>query len=83
MLDKEIYFTVSELAERWRVTTDKVRGFIHLGQLAAVNVGGGSQKPRWRISDTARKNFEQARASHPKPEPRPRRRRPSVVKEYF
>ena len=80
-------FKPKELAERYKVSVDKILGLIHSGQLAAFDMGSkpGSQRPRFRISEEAVKLFERARAVVP-PAPKPRRRRrrrDTSIKEYF
>jgi excisionase family DNA binding protein len=58
--------TPPEIAERLRVSEDKVRGWILRGELAAVNVAdrlGG--RPRWRVSAEALAEFQARRAALP------------------
>jgi hypothetical protein len=72
---------VTDLARRYRVGEDKVRGWIARGELAAVNTAAVlCAKPRWVVMPEALTAFERRRAGGP-PSP-PRRRRP-VVKDYF
>ena len=59
-------FSPPELARRWRVSPDKVVGWIRSGELAAFNVAarpGG--RPRWRVSPEAMAAFEAARSATP------------------
>ena len=78
-------FTPPELAELWGVSPDKVRAWIHSGELQAVNQAakqGG--RPRYRISRKAIEKFE-ARRSVQQEVARPRKRRKPAddVTEYF
>jgi excisionase family DNA binding protein len=70
--------TVSEVARRYRVSADKVRGWIRRGELAAVNTArhpGG--KPRFVITPEALLAFEKKFAATTDP-PRQTRRRQST-----
>ncbi len=68
--------TVEEIARRYGVTTHTVLGWIHRGELRALNVGRrpGARKPRWRIPADALADFEVGRTVTA-PAPRVRRRR--------
>jgi transposase len=69
--------TVREVARRYRVSPERVRGWIRRGELAAVNTADVLRgKPRLVVTPEALARFEQARqaASPPKPVPRRRRR---------
>lgn len=44
------YYTVPEVARRIRVNTRKVMTWIRSGRLRAINVGGGAQRPRYRVA---------------------------------
>lgn len=73
------------IAKHYAVGVGTVLGWIHSGELAAINVGSGPKRPRWRIMPEALEAFERRRASQP-PAPKSSRRRrkadPSVI-EYF
>lgn len=73
-------YTVSKVAERYRVNTHTVLQWIARGELAAFNVGRAPNKlkPRWRISEAALTAFEAARAAVP-PAPAPRRKRAAAA----
>ena len=68
-------YTVEQISTRYRVKETTVLGWIHSGELRAVNVGRapGKQKPRWRISVEALAAFEAARTPTPTPAPGTRR----------
>ncbi len=76
-------YTVQDLAERFRVSPEKVRGWIRRGELRAVNTADTARdKPRLVVPDDAVAEFERGRsAAQPKPAPR-RRRRPAVIDFY-
>jgi len=77
-------FTPEQIAQRYGISPDKVRGWIVRGELAAVNVvarlGG---KPRWRISAEALEQFERARAPVPVVKVERRRKSKEGVIEFF
>ena len=68
------FLTPNAVAERLALDVDAVRGFIATGQLAAVNVGRGTRKPRWRIDPLDLDRFLETRRTAPTPKPSPRRR---------
>lgn len=49
------YYTVPELAERWRCSPDVVYDMLRSGKLHGFKLGGA-----WRITEEARKQYEQA-----------------------
>lgn len=60
------FFTTPELAKRWRVKQEKVRGWIMSGELLALNLASkavGLKRPRYRIPLEAVLDFEQRRAA--------------------
>lgn len=77
--------TPPEVAERYRISPDKVRDWIASGQLRAVDVSAqpGIGRPRWRISPTDLIAFENSRTAQPPAKPTRRRRKPADVIEYF
>jgi excisionase family DNA binding protein len=78
--------TVSDLMARFGVNETTVLGWIHSGELKAVNVGrrAGLKRPRWRVSAEAVAAFEAARTATPTPTARAtRRRRSNHVVEFY
>jgi hypothetical protein len=75
--------TVREVARRYRVSPDRVRGWVRRGELAAINTADAQcRRPRFVIPPEALHQFERDRsAARPKPAPR-RRRRPAVIDFY-
>jgi transposase len=75
--------TVVDVAQRYRVSPDKVRAWIARGELAAVNTASRlCGKPRWVIPPEALATFERRRAGGPPPKP-PRRRRRTVEIDFY
>ena len=72
-----------EVAERYRVSVDKVVGWIRVGKLRAFNVGDGLKRPRWRVLPADLTAFETERMATPPPKPARRRRRDPAIKDYF
>ena len=68
--------TVKHVCLQYGVSEHTVLGWIHSGELQAVNVGRrpGSKKPRWRITQQALQSFEAQRMAAPLP-PQPKKRR--------
>jgi hypothetical protein len=76
-------YTVRDVARRYRVGEDKVRGWIRRGELAAVNTAGVQcGKPRFVVTAEALIAFEQRRAAA-NPKPAPRRKRRAAEVDYF
>ncbi len=77
--------TPPEVAERYRVSPDKVRAWILAGQLRAVDVSSkpGIGRPRWRVSPSDLIAFENSRTVSAPVKPARRRRKAADVIEYF
>lgn len=76
-------YTVRNLAKRYRVSPDKIRGFIRRGELAAINTATAlCGKPRWVVMPEALAAFERRRQAGPPPKPQRRRRRPAMIDYY-
>lgn len=75
--------TVADVAARYRVGPDKVRGWIRNGQLKALNVSSGKQKSRFVITPEALAEFEGRKAVAPAEAPKPARRKPTTGKDWF
>jgi hypothetical protein len=74
--------TVREVAARYRVSPDKVRGWITRGELGAINTATlHCGRPRWIILPDALTAFEQHRTGGSPPQHRRHRRRPRV--DYY
>jgi transposase len=67
MSDTAAGLTVREVAKRYRVSEDKVRGWIARGEIrGAVNTSTNlSGRPRWIILPDALAEFERRRAGGP------------------
>lgn len=82
------YLTVPALAESLGVDQDKILGWIHRGELHALNVAeSASGRPRWRIPADAWEAFQQARSNRAAiaevASPRRRRRRDGYVMRFY
>ena len=77
-------FTPPQIAEMFGVDTKKVSGWIKSGELKAVNVAKNprGERPRWRISEQAIKDFEARRTYQPQAKREPKRRMPAI-KNFF
>jgi hypothetical protein len=74
---------VRDVARRYRVGQDKVRGWIARGELAAINTARAlCGKPRWVVTAEALAAFERRRAGGPAPKPQRRRRRTELMDYY-
>jgi hypothetical protein len=75
--------TVRDVARRYRVGEDKVRAWIKIGELVAINTAATlCGKPRYVVTVEALQRFEARRAVCPPPKPKWRRRQ-SDVKDYY
>jgi excisionase family DNA binding protein len=82
-MNAEPGLTVRDVARRYRVGEDKVRGWIARGELRAVNTATvRCGRSRWVIPVDALAEFERARAGGPPPTA-PRRRRRLVARDYY
>jgi transposase len=78
-----IGYTVRQVKARLHVGRDKVMGWIHRGELKAVNVATArTGKPRWIITPAALEEFEKARSTVPLAPP-PRWKKRSGIVDYF
>ena len=77
--------TPPEVAERYRVSSDTVRGWIVSGQLRAIDISTkpGHGKPRWRILACDLAAFENQRAGTPPVKVTRRRRKPKGIVDIF
>lgn len=76
--------TVCDVARRYRVGEDKVRGWIANGELKAINTATRlCGRPRWVISPDTLVEFERRRAGGPAPvSPTRQRRKPQQIDYY-
>lgn len=83
MNDIEHALTPPVIARRYAVNVGKVLAWIASGELAAVNVGDGAKRPRWRITPEALADFERRRAAQPRPATARRKKEKAGYTEYF
>jgi hypothetical protein len=75
--------TVRDLARRYRVSTDKVRVWIHSGELVAITTAAVvCGKPRYVVLPDALVAFERRRQAGPPPKA-PRQRRRSYNIDFY
>jgi len=77
------FLTPPAVAERYGVDVHKIIGWIRRGELHAVNVGDGSQRPRYRISPADLAAFEAARSATPQLRVSRIRCKNPLVTEFF
>jgi hypothetical protein len=77
-------YTVRDLALRYRVGEDTVRGWIRSGELRAINrAATKSEQPRWVVTPEALADFERGRQAPVAQKNSPRRRRRQPAVDYF
>jgi transposase len=75
--------TVADVARRYRVGEDKVRGWIRRGELAAINTADRRcARPRYVVTAESLEQFERGRQVATPPKPAKRRKRTTQV-DYF
>ena len=77
--------TVSEIAKRYRVGEERVRGWIRRGELLALNVADSKcGRPRFVVLPESLERFERGRAAATpnKPAPRHKRRAAGMIDFY-
>lgn len=75
--------TVADVAARYRVSPDRVRGWIARGELAALNTRDvRAGRPRFVVTPEALAAFERSRAVAPLPKPT-RRKKKIVQVDYY
>jgi hypothetical protein len=78
------FITPPAVAKLYGVDAHKVLSWIRTGELKAMNVGDGTQRPRYRISPADLAAFEAARSAGPQPKvSRVRRHKNPNVIEFF
>lgn len=78
---KEI-LTVKDAARLLKVSKGAILGWIGFRQLRAINVGRGTNQPRWRIARADLDVFFEGRSTQPRPA-RTRRQRPKFPENYI
>ena len=80
------FITVRQVCERLAITkVDHILNAIRRGELAAMNIGSGSIRPTWRISEEAFAAFVEKRTSRPQLAAKKRSRKPQLenVTKFF
>lgn len=60
---ERVHLSPPEVAKRYGVSPDTVRGWIASGLLRATNIGKGKKKPRFRIEPQALEEFDRKRTA--------------------
>jgi hypothetical protein len=77
-------FTVRDVARRYRVSPDKVRGWISRGELGAIDTARHRcGRPRFIVLPHHLTDFEKRRAAATPQKPAQRRRRRTAAVDYF
>lgn len=78
-------YSPGDLSQRYVCKVDTILHAIATGKLRAINIGLGSKKPRWRITQESLDAFEAERGNSPAgPIVRRRRKKPSAeYRDYF
>jgi hypothetical protein len=74
---------VADVARRYRVSPERVRGWIARGELRALNTRDvRCARPRYVIPPEALADFERGRSAGPAPKP-PRKKKRTVRVDYY
>jgi transposase len=78
-------YTTADVAARFRVGEDKVRGWIMRGELAAINTSNvRCARPRYVVTPEALMEFEKSRqAATPARPTTKRKRKPTAMVDYY
>lgn len=83
MASARTHITPPELARQRGIGCDKVLALIRTGQLPAVNMSLGTQRPRYLIALADLADFDRRHAVvSPAPTAAPRQRRPEGIPSY-
>jgi hypothetical protein len=74
--------TVREVATRYRVAKDRVRGWLRSGELRGLNVAAQGARPRFVVTAAALAEFEDRHQVGPAPRS-PRRRKKTSAIDFF
>lgn len=77
-------YSVKEVAERYRVGEDKVRGWIRRGELRAINTATVlCARPRYVIPPDALPEFEKRRSAAEPPKPPRKKKLPKDAIDFY
>ena len=79
------YITPPELAKRWHVKLANIYSWIRSGELNALNMSTGEERPRWRLTEADVSDFERRRrtTAHAVSNRRRTRSLPTPAKDHF
>lgn len=76
--------TVADVAQRYRVSPDKVRAWIKRGELVAINTADRRcGRPRFVVPADALDAFERRRAAATPEAPKPQRRKREIEEDFY
>lgn len=76
--------TVLDIANRWRVSPDRVRALIRSGKLKALNTSGSCiRRPRFIVLPVWLEEYERGMQVCTSPKTAPRRRRRPAIHDYY
>lgn len=76
--------TVADIAKRFRVSPDKVRGWIRRGELHALNTSDiRCGKPRFVVTPDSLVAFERGRQAATPTTPKPQRRKQTHIIDFY
>jgi hypothetical protein len=77
-------FTIADLRRRWRCGAEKIKGFLHRGELIGINIASNlCGRPQYRITAESVRAFEQRRSTAPPPKPPKRRIKKTNFVDYY
>ena len=76
------YLTPPQLAKRWQVKLANIYAWIASGELRALNMSTGSERPRWRLTEADVSDFERRRRTTAAPAVRRRKTIPQPAKKH-
>ena len=82
MVSATRYITPPELAKRMQVKLAKIYTWIRSGELHAINVSDGEERPRWRLTEADVSDFERRRRTTAAPAVRRRKTIPQPAKKH-
>ena len=75
--------TLNDASDRLGISPDAVLTHVRAGRLRGINVGNGSRRPRWRITEDALEQFIAAATTGPAPQKTSKRKANAEVIEFF
>ena len=85
MISATHYVTPPQLAKRWQVKLANIYSWIRSGDLPAINMSTGEERPRWRLTEADVSDFERRRRTTASPVSARKQRHsiPTPAKDHF